>query len=50
MRLDLRGEPAEPLTEESGPWDIDDDTVTLLADKHELDPEKVRRLIEELLG
>jgi len=50
MRLDLRGEPAEPLTEESGPWDIDDETVTLLADKYELDPEKVRRLFDDFLG
>jgi amidase/nitrilase len=50
LRLDLRGEPAEPLTEGSELWDVDDDTVTFLADKYSLEPEVVRRLIEEFLG
>jgi nitrilase len=50
LRLDLRGEPAEPLTEGSEPWEVDDDTVTFFADKYELEPEKVRRLIEEFLS
>ncbi len=50
LRLDLRGEPAEPLTEGSETWDVDDDTVMILADKYALEPEIVRRLIEEYLG
>ncbi len=50
MRLDLRGEPLDPLTEESAVWDLDEEMVMLLADKYEMEPDKVRRLIEDFLG
>ena len=48
LRLDLRGDPMDPLTEESAVWELDEDTITLLAEKYGLDPEDIINLIDEL--
>ena len=48
LRLDLRGDPMDPLTEESAVWELDEDTITLLAEKYGLEPEDIINLIDEL--
>jgi len=48
LRLDLRGDPMDPLTEESTVWELEDETITLLAEKYGLDPEDIINLIDEL--
>jgi len=48
LRLDLRGDPMDPLTEESAVWELDEDTITLLAEKYGLEPEDILNLIDEL--
>jgi nitrilase len=48
MRLDLRGEPHEPLTEESAVWELDEDRVRALAEKYGLDPEEIVDIVREL--
>jgi nitrilase len=48
LRLDLRGEPLDPLTEESVVWEIDEDTITRLAERYGITPEELTELLEEL--
>ena len=48
LRLDLRGDPMAPLTEESTVWELEDETITLLAEKYGLEPEDIINLIDEL--
>lgn len=48
LRLDLRGEPLDPLTEESAVWEIDKDTIDELAERYGLTPEELAKLLEEL--
>jgi hypothetical protein len=38
----------DPLTEESSVWELEDDTIALLAEKYGLDPEDIINLIEDL--
>jgi len=47
LRLDIRGEPAEPLTELSEP-SLDLRTLQLLAEKYGLEPETIIDLLDEL--
>jgi hypothetical protein len=48
MRLDLRGDPHEPLTEESAVWELDEDRVRTLAEKYSLDPKEIVDIVREL--
>ncbi|MGD2142005.1 MAG: carbon-nitrogen hydrolase family protein [Candidatus Bathyarchaeota archaeon] len=48
LRLDIRGEPLSPLTEESVAWEIDDETFSALAEKYGLDSSELEELLEEL--
>ena len=38
----------DPLTEESAVWELEDETITLLAEKYGLEPEDIINLIDEL--
>jgi amidase/nitrilase len=48
LRLDIRGEPLDPLTEESLVWEMDEDTIDELAERYGLTPEELAKLLEEL--
>ncbi len=48
LRLDIRGEPLDPLTEESAVWEMDEDTIDELAERYGLTPEELAKLLEEL--
>jgi len=48
MRLDLRGEPLDPLTEESSVWELDEETIGALAERYGLDPEEIVDIFREL--
>jgi len=38
----------DPLTEESAVWELDEDTITLLAEKYRLTSDELNELLEEL--
>jgi nitrilase len=48
LRLDLRGEPLDPLTEESSVWELDEETIGALAERYGLDPEEIVDIFREL--
>ena len=47
LRLDLRGEPLEPLTRRAR-YNIDPSMLKILAEKYGIEPGKLERLLEDL--